>query len=143
VVWRILIGAAAGVVVLWLALIAALWPAKGRYDVAALRGALRLLPDLLRLLKRLATDATLPRGVRIRLWVLLAYLVTPVDLVPDFIPVIGYADDAIIVAIALRSVVRRSGPDAIRRHWPGTPEGLATVLRLAGLGDPSRRRMRG
>jgi uncharacterized membrane protein YkvA (DUF1232 family) len=131
--WEILIGAATGVVVLWGALIAALWLVKGRYDLAALRGALRLLPDLLRLLKRLATDQTLPRGVRVRLWALLVYLVLPIDLVPDFVPVIGYADDAIIVALALRSVVRRSGPEAIRRHWPGTPDGLAAVLRLAGV----------
>ena len=132
VVWNILIGVAAGIVVMWLALIAALWLAKGPFDLAALRGGLRLLPDLLRLLKRLAADPSLPRGVRIRLWALLAYLVTPIDLVPDFIPVIGYADDAIIVAIALRSVIRRSGPEAIQRHWPGTTDGLAAVLRLAG-----------
>jgi uncharacterized membrane protein YkvA (DUF1232 family) len=74
----------------------------------------------------------LPRGVRIRLWLLLAYLLTPVDLVPDFIPVIGYADDAIIVALALRSVIRHAGPHAIRRHWPGTSDGLTAIQRLAG-----------
>jgi uncharacterized membrane protein YkvA (DUF1232 family) len=120
------------IVVLWLAVIAVLWSAKDRFDVAALREALRMLPDLLRLLKRLAGDSTLPRGVRIRLWLLLAYLITPIDLVPDFIPIIGYADDALIVAIALRSVIRHSGPETIRRHWPGTPDGLAAILRLAG-----------
>jgi uncharacterized membrane protein YkvA (DUF1232 family) len=92
-----------------------------------------MLPDLLRLVKRLATDPSLPRGVRIRLWLLLAYLITPVDLVPDFIPIIGYADDAIIVAIALRSVIRHSGPEAIGRHWPGTADGLTAVLRLSGV----------
>jgi uncharacterized membrane protein YkvA (DUF1232 family) len=128
----IVIGIAAGLVVLWLAVIAVLWSAKDRFDVAALREALRMLPDLLRLLKRLAGDSTLPRGVRIRLWLLLAYLITPIDLVPDFIPIIGYADDALIVAIALRSVIRHSGPETIRRHWPGTPDGLAAILRLAG-----------
>ncbi|WP_327434808.1 YkvA family protein [Streptomyces sp. NBC_01236] len=56
-----------------------------------------------------------------------------VDLVPDFIPVLGYADDAIVVAAVLRSVVRHAGPDALARHWPGTPDGLAAVRRLAGL----------
>jgi uncharacterized membrane protein YkvA (DUF1232 family) len=132
VVWNILIGVVAGIVVMWLALIAVLWLAKGRFDLGALGGGLRLLPDLLRLLKRLAADSSLPRGVRVRLWALLAYLIIPIDLVPDFVPVIGYADDAIIVAIALRSVIRRSGPEAIRRHWPGTTDGLAAVLRLAG-----------
>jgi hypothetical protein len=61
------------------------------------------------------------------------YLLTPIDLIPDFIPVLGYADDAIIVAIALRSVTRHAGPEALDRHWPGTPAGLATLRQLAGL----------
>jgi uncharacterized membrane protein YkvA (DUF1232 family) len=135
-IWDILIGVVAGIIVVWLALIAGLWLAKGRFDLGTLRGGVRLLPDLLRLLKRLAADSRLPRGVRVRLWALLAYLIIPIDLVPDFIPVIGYADDAIIVAIALRSVIRRSGPEAIRRHWPGTADGLAAILRLAGETAP-------
>jgi uncharacterized membrane protein YkvA (DUF1232 family) len=105
---------------------------KGRFDLAALREGLRMLPDLIRLLKRLAADPVLPRGVRIRLWLLLAYLLFPVDLVPDFIPIVGYADDAIIVALALRSVIRHAGPQAIERHWPGTSDGLTVILRLAG-----------
>jgi uncharacterized membrane protein YkvA (DUF1232 family) len=71
------------------------------------RGLLRLLPDELRLI-RLAADKTLPRGIRIRLALLLAYLAIPVDLIPDFVPVLGYADDAIIVTAVLRSVVRRA-----------------------------------
>jgi uncharacterized membrane protein YkvA (DUF1232 family) len=126
---NIVLGLAAGLVLVWLALVAVLWGVKGRIDLVE---ALRMLPDLLRLLKRLAADPALPRGVRIRLWLMLAYLISPIDLIPDFIPVIGYADDAIIVAIALRSVVRHSGPDAIRRHWPGSPDGLAAILRLTG-----------
>jgi uncharacterized membrane protein YkvA (DUF1232 family) len=97
--------------------------------------ALRLLPDVLRLLWRLADDRSLPRGVRIRLWLLLAYLAIPIDLVPDFVPVLGYADDAIIVTAVLRSVVRRAGLEPIRGHWPGTEDGLAAVLRLCGLAD--------
>jgi len=72
--------------------------------------------------------------VRVRLVLLLLYLLSPIDLVPDFLPVIGYADDVVIVALALRSVVKRAGTDAVRRHWPGTPEGLALILKLAGLG---------
>ena len=133
--WDIVIGIAAGLLLMWLALIAALWSTKGRFDLTTLRDLLRMLPDLLRLLKRLTADPTLPRGVRIRLCLLLAYLITPIDLVPDFIPIIGYADDAIIVAVALRSVIRHSGPDAIARHWPGTPGGLAAIMRLTGTTD--------
>lgn len=116
---------------LWLVLLVALW--LGRPDELRIKDALRLLPDLIRLLHRLASDQTLPRGVRLRLWLLLAYLALPIDLVPDFIPAIGYADDAIIVALALRSVTRRAGPEALTKHWPGTADGLAAVRRLAGL----------
>jgi len=85
-------------------------------------------------------DSTLPRGVRVRLWLLIGYLALPFDLIPDFIPVIGYADDAIIVVAVLRSVVRRAGADAIRRHWPGTADGLAALWAAAKLpGTPPER----
>jgi uncharacterized membrane protein YkvA (DUF1232 family) len=95
---------------------------------------------LLRLLRRLAGDRSLPRGVRVRLWLLLAYLAIPIDVIPDFIPVLGHADDAIIVTAVLRSVVRRAGLEALHRHWPGTDDGLYAVIRLCGLShqpDPS------
>jgi uncharacterized membrane protein YkvA (DUF1232 family) len=129
--WSVLISIGVAVLVLWLVLLVALW--VGRPDQLSLRDALRLLPDIARLLHRLAADKTLPRGVRIRLWLLLAYLAIPIDPIPDFIPVIGYADDAIVVAFALRSVTRHAGGDALERHWPGTPDGLAAVRRLARL----------
>jgi chromate transporter len=129
--WQVLVSVAAGLVLLWLAGLLVLWRvAPGGTRLAE---ALRLLPDLLRLLRRLAADPTLPRGVRIRLVLLLGYLALPFDLVPDVIPVLGYADDAIVVAVALRAVARRAGPEALARHWPGTPEGLAVVHRLVGL----------
>ena len=127
--WAVL-GVLGGVLLLWLALVAALW--LTRPDDLRLRDLVRLLPDVLRLLRRLAADATLPRGVRVRLWLLLGYLAMPIDLVPDVIPVIGYADDAIVVALVLRSVVRRAGSDAVARHWPGTPDGLVALRRLTG-----------
>ena len=98
-----------------------------------LREAIRLLPDTLRLLRSLATDPSLSRGIRVRLWLLFGYLAFPVDIIPDFIPVIGYADDAIIVCVVLRSVVRRAGADAVRRNWPGTDDGLAALWRIARL----------
>lgn len=129
--WPIAAGVLGGLLLLWVGLIAALW--FTRPDHFQVREALRLLPDLIRLLRRLAGDPTLPRGVRIQLWLLLAYLAMPFDLVPDFIPVLGYADDAAVVALALRSVTRRAGPSALERHWPGTPDGLAAIRRLAGL----------
>jgi uncharacterized membrane protein YkvA (DUF1232 family) len=129
--WQLLISIGAALLLIWLALLIALVLAKP--DKAQLKEALRLLPDLLRLLRRLAGDPTLPRGVRIRLGLLLAYLAVPFDLIPDFIPILGYADDAIIVTAVLRSTVRRAGLDAVRRHWPGTDDGFAALSRLTGL----------
>jgi uncharacterized membrane protein YkvA (DUF1232 family) len=129
--WSIPLGVAGGLVLLWAALVAALWLTKpGEYDV---KEALRLLPDVLRLIKRLAADPETPRGVRIRLALLLVYLALPIDLIPDFVPVLGYADDAIIVALVLRSATRRAGADSLARHWPGTPDGLASLKRLCRL----------
>jgi uncharacterized membrane protein YkvA (DUF1232 family) len=126
-----LVGVVGGVLLLWLALVAALWAT--RPDELRLRELLRLLPDVVRLVRRLAADRTLARGVRVRLWLLLGYLALPFDLVPDVIPVLGWADDAIVVALVLRSVVRRAGPEALARHWPGSPEGLAALRRLVRL----------
>jgi len=123
-----LVSVVAALALAWMALVAALALAR-----VPLGEAVRIGPDVLRLVRRLAGDRALPRGVRARLWLLAAYLASPIDLVPDFVPVVGYADDAIAVAAALRSVVRRAGPEALARHWPGTPEGLRTVRRLAGL----------
>ncbi len=127
----VVLGVVGGLLVVWAVLVVALYAASRRQgDPTSLREALRLLPDVVRLLRRLAADPTLPRGVRWRLWLTLAYLAVPIDLVPDVIPVVGYADDVVVVALALRSVVRSAGPDALHRHWPGTPQGLATLTRL-------------
>ncbi|MFC8740419.1 YkvA family protein [Streptomyces sp. NPDC057144] len=138
--WDILIAIGAGLLATWLALMIALLLVRPKG--ALLTEAVRLLPDLVRLLRRLAADKTLPRGVRIRLGALMVYLALPIDLVPDFLPVIGYADDAILVALTLRSVVRRAGIDAVRAHWPGTVDGFAALARLTRLhgttGTPGR-----
>jgi uncharacterized membrane protein YkvA (DUF1232 family) len=132
--WEVAIGVAVGLLLVWLALIAALYVVSRRQDDrTTFTDVLRLLPDVVRLLRRLVADGTLPRGVRIRLGLLIGYLLFPLDLVPDFIPVVGYADDAVIVAIALRSVAKVAGPDALDRHWPGTPDGLRALKRLAGV----------
>ena len=143
--WELALGLVAALVLVWLALVVGLILVRPRGGL--LREALRLLPDVLRLIRRLAADKTLPRGVRIRLALVLAYLAIPIDLIPDFVPVLGYADDAIIVTAVLRSVVRRAGLDAVRAHWPGTDDGFAAVARLTGLqrkrrADPAGRPMR-
>lgn len=134
--WTTWVGVALGLVVVWAALVLTLW--RLAPDELTAKEALRLLPDTLRMLKRIATDRQVPRGARVRLWLLLAYLALPVDLVPDFLPVIGYADDAVIMILALRSVVRRTGQDTLTRHWPGSPQGLQALLSLTGIPGATR-----
>lgn len=126
-----LLGIAGAMVLAWLALTVTLLLLRPRD--ALLRESLRILPDLARLLHRLAADRSLPRGARVRLWLLVAYLALPIDIVPDFVPIVGYADDAIMITIVLRSVVRRAGLDAVRAHWPGTADGCDALSRITGL----------
>lgn len=132
--WSALVGAVGGLLLVWLGVVAALYVAgRGESRRVDLKEALRLVPDVVRLLGRLSRDPAVPRRVRLGLVALLAYLAMPVDLVPDFIPVVGYADDVVVVALALRAVVRHAGEPALDRHWPGTDEGLDAVKRLAGV----------
>ncbi|MQA02594.1 MAG: DUF1232 domain-containing protein [Streptosporangiales bacterium] len=128
-VWlEIVVGILVALAATWAALVVGLLLVRPKGSL--LGEAVRILPDLLRLLRNLAADRELPRGVRSRLVGLLAYLAMPIDLVPDFIPVLGYADDAIVVVFVLRAVVRRAGAEALRRHWPGTDDGFAALCRL-------------
>ncbi|OBB92162.1 YkvA family protein [Mycolicibacterium peregrinum] len=126
-----LLGLGAALLLSWLVLVVALLIVRPRGNL--LTEALRILPDLLRLIPRLARDRSLPRGVRVRLALLVVYLALPIDLIPDFIPVLGYADDAIIVTLVLRSVVRQAGLSAVQAHWPGTDDGFDALTRLTGL----------
>ena len=121
----------ASVLLLWIALLVVV--AVARPDSSSLTASTRILPDTVRLVHRHARDPTVGRAVRVRLWFLLAYLASPIDLIPDFIPVIGYADDAVITGLVLRSAIHRAGPEPVRQQWPGTPDGLATLARLCRL----------
>ncbi|MBT1001945.1 DUF1232 domain-containing protein [Paenarthrobacter sp. DKR-5] len=133
--WDVLIAVVGGVALLYAVMLVLLALYARRHpDTVNLKDALRLLPDLLVLLRRLVADRSVPRGVRVRVALLLGYLVMPIDLVPDFLPVIGFADDVIIVALVLRSVIRRAGDAALERHWPGSDAGLGLIRQLAGRG---------
>jgi uncharacterized membrane protein YkvA (DUF1232 family) len=132
--WTIPVTIVAALAVVWLALAITLWLAKP--DDVRLQDTLRLLPDVLRMLKSLATDRAAPRRVRVGLVLLLAFIASPIDLIPDFIPVIGFADDVVIAVLVLRWVTRAAGPDALAKHWPGTAEGLTALRRLCGLPAP-------
>jgi uncharacterized membrane protein YkvA (DUF1232 family) len=117
-----------GLVVIWLTLLAVLWLLRPR-DVGA--GELvRVVPDLVRLCRGLLLDPGAPRGVRVALLVLLAWLINPIDLVPEFIPVLGPLDDIVVAVVVLRYVRRRLGDDALRARWPGTDAGFDTLVRV-------------
>lgn len=129
-----ILGILSGLLLTYLLLLAGLWLyARKNPNSLGLKDAIWLVPDVFWLIRRLASDRSIGRGVRFRLVLLIGYLLLPFDIVPDFIPVIGYADDAIVIALVLRSVVRSSGSGAIVRHWSGSRGGLLTVLRLAGI----------
>ena len=130
---RLLVSLAIALGAVWLIFIVAL--AALHPKNVNLGDAVRILPDTIRLLRRIASDPSVPRRARVALWCLFGYLAMPIDLVPDFIPVLGYADDAIAVAIVLRYVVNRAGLGVVQSHWPGTEAGLSALCRLAGLRD--------
>jgi uncharacterized membrane protein YkvA (DUF1232 family) len=105
----------------------ALVVAGRRTDARALAG---FIPDCLVLVKRLLADPRVPRRRKLLLVLLVAYLAMPVDLVPDFIPVAGQLDDAIVVALVLRAVLRSGGEALLQEHWSGPPRSLDLVRRL-------------
>ena len=128
-VWQgILVGA--GAVLLAYALFVVWLVVAGRKEEA--RTVAGFVPDFVVLFRRLLSDHRVSRRRKLVLVALIPYLVMPFDLVPDFIPVAGYLDDAVIVAFALRFVLRGNGPDLIEEHWPGPQASLAFVLRLSG-----------
>ncbi len=105
--------------------------ALGRGD--QVRAWARLVPDGLVLVRRLLRDPRVPRARRLSLLLLVAYLASPIDLVPDVVPIAGHLDDAIVLALVLRGVLRAAGPEVVTEHWPGSPGALDGLLRLAGV----------
>jgi uncharacterized membrane protein YkvA (DUF1232 family) len=119
-----------GVLVLWALLLAILWVFRPR-DVR-LRDLAGVVPDLLRLVRDLIADRSVPLRVRIVLVGLLAWLVSPIDLIPDFIPILGPVDDLIVSVIVLRYVRRRLGDIELRRRWRGTPQSYDLLRAILG-----------
>jgi uncharacterized membrane protein YkvA (DUF1232 family) len=97
---------------------------------------LRVFPGSLRLAVALYRDSTLPRSVRWRLGIAVIYNIQPVNLIPDVVPVIGFADNIAVLAWALRSAVRIAGRDSVGQHWTGSPESLAVLYRILRLTGP-------
>jgi uncharacterized membrane protein YkvA (DUF1232 family) len=92
-----------------------------------------LVPNLLRLFKDLVNDPQVPRGAKVSLGIGAVWLASPIDLLPEFLPVIGPLDDAIVAALILRHLVRRAGVEVVSAHWRGDPRTLQRVLSLAGI----------
>jgi uncharacterized membrane protein YkvA (DUF1232 family) len=123
--WALVAGALA--LVLYAGFVTWLVVAGRRENARALAG---FIPDCIVLFRRLLGDRRVPRSRKLLIGGLIAYLAMPIDLVPDFIPVAGQLDDAIVVALVLRSLVRSGGRELVREHWPGPPSSLAILLRL-------------
>jgi uncharacterized membrane protein YkvA (DUF1232 family) len=128
--WQTLAAVVLGVIAVWALLVALLWAVRPR-DVR-LGEVVRIIPDLLRLVRDLLRDRSVPADARLALVVLLAWLVSPIDLIPEFIPVLGPLDDVVVAVLVLRYVCRRVGLDELGRRWPGTPEGFALLTRIIG-----------
>ncbi len=129
---RILIGLAISGLVAWLVLVALLLVARPSGQSA--RSVAGFFPNVIRLLRDLHSDQAVPRSVRVRVWIAVLYNLQPFTIIPDFIPVIGLADNVVVTAWALRSAVHRAGGQAVARHWRGTPDQLDLLFRVARLG---------
>jgi len=125
--WQAVLVGAGAIAALYAAFVGLLLAAGRNTDARALAG---FVPDCVALLAGLLRDPRVPRRRKWAVAALLAYLATPIDLVPDFIPVAGQLDDAVAVALVLRWLVR-GGPGLVRDHWRGPLRSLELVLRLA------------
>jgi Uncharacterized conserved protein len=118
-----------GLALAWIVAVAWLFFSGRRTQARALA---RLIPDCVVLIGRLLRDPRVPRRRKLLLALAAGYLALPFDLVPDFIPVVGQLDDAIVVALVLRSLLRGGNQQLLREHWPGPESSLELLLRLIG-----------
>jgi uncharacterized membrane protein YkvA (DUF1232 family) len=101
--------------------------------MAAVKALLKSLPDIARLIGRLVTDPRLPATAKIALVAAAVYLASPVDLMPDFVPLLGYLDDVVLAAIVLDGILNYVDRGLVLRYWPGSPEALDKLARAAHL----------
>jgi uncharacterized membrane protein YkvA (DUF1232 family) len=127
---EVIVGVAVGLALLWIGLLALFFILRPR-DVA-LRELLTVVPDLLRLLRVLVGDRSVPLDVRIVLVALIAWILSPIDLIPEFIPVLGPLDDVVVAVVAMRYVRRRVGVADLERRWPGSATGFTLLTKVIG-----------
>jgi uncharacterized membrane protein YkvA (DUF1232 family) len=97
------------------------------------RALLRALPDVVRLITRLVGDPVLPRAAKIALGAAAVYLLSPVDLIPDFIPLVGWVDDVLLAAVLLDGILNWVDRGLVLKYWPGNASSLDTLARTARL----------
>jgi hypothetical protein len=124
------VGVVIGLVALWGVALAAFWALRPRG--VPTREILGVVPDVLRLLRSIIGDGSAPADVRLVLVALVAWIVSPIDLIPEFIPVLGPLDDVVVAIVAMRYVRRRVGVENLRSRWSGTDDGFALLLRVIG-----------
>jgi len=129
---RTIVGILVALVALWFLVLAIFWAVRPK--AIAVREILGLVPDVLRLLRSIIGDRSAPLGVRLVLLGLVAWILSPIDLIPEFIPVLGPIDDVVVAVIALRYVRRRLGVENLRARWSGSREGFEVLLRVIGSG---------
>jgi len=93
-----------------------------------------LLPNLVRLFAGLLRDPRVPLRAKIVVGIASLWLASPIDLIPDFVPIAGQLDDAIVAALALRFILRTTDGAVVRQHWQGDPATLERVLRMVSWG---------
>jgi uncharacterized membrane protein YkvA (DUF1232 family) len=125
-----LLGVLLAVVALWAVLLVIFWLLRPKG--VPLAELVRVIPDLLRLLRSIITDRQAPLDVRAVLVLLLIWIVSPIDLIPEFLPGIGPLDDVIVAIVGLRYMRRRLGVDDLRQRWTGSAEGFALLTRVVG-----------
>jgi uncharacterized membrane protein YkvA (DUF1232 family) len=92
-----------------------------------------MLPNLVKLVGRLMTDPRVPRRSKVVLGFAAAYVASPIDLIPEFIPVFGWADDVLLLMYALDSLIDRAGPVVVEEHWDGPGDLLSLVRDVMGM----------
>ena len=130
---RVVVGIVLGILGVWAVLLALFWLLRPKG--VAVRELVGVVPDLVRMLRDIVRDPAAPLDVRVMLVGLLAWIISPIDLIPEFIPVLGPLDDVLVAVVALRYVRRRLGVEAMRARWPGTDDGFRLLGRVVGIKD--------
>lgn len=128
--FELIIGLVVGLLVLWVVLLILFFVLRPKG--VPLRELVAVVPDVLRLLRSLIRDPAVPTDVRVVVIGLIAWILSPIDLIPEFIPFLGPLDDVVVAVVAMRYVRRRVGVADLEARWQGTPDGFALLVRVIG-----------